>query len=168
MCQAVCQPKKTVRRTAKRCPKCCPPDVELPIARFGPNKARHDGVQPYCAGCMADATRVSHRSAGDRRRVSVRARARRVREENRQRLLAFLQGKRCADCPETDPVVMEFDHLDGSQKERAVADMIGGGYSWEKIEAEIGKCAVVCANCHRRRTAGRAEHYRVRLMSKPA
>lgn len=152
-----------VLRSAKRCPRCCPPDAALPIDRFGPNRARHDGVQPHCVACMADATRVSHRAAGDRRRTSVRARGRRVREENRQRLFGFLQGRRCTDCGEDDPVVMEFDHVDGSSKERAVADMLGGGYSWERIEAEIGKCEIVCANCHRRRTAGRARHYRVRL-----
>jgi hypothetical protein len=31
--------------------------------------------------------------------------------------------------------------------------MISVGYSWEKIEAEISKCEVRCANCHRKRHA---------------
>lgn len=62
-------------RGAKRCPRCCAEGVALPLDRFGPNRARRDGVQPYCTGCMAVATRVSHRTAGDRRRASVRDRS---------------------------------------------------------------------------------------------
>jgi len=34
--------------------------------------------------------------------------------------------------------------------------------SWEKIEAEIAKCEVVCANCHAIRSASRGWHKRKR------
>jgi hypothetical protein len=29
-------------------------------------------------------------------------------------------------------------------------------WSWSRLAAEIGKCDIVCANCHRMRTARRA------------
>jgi hypothetical protein len=35
--------------------------------------------------------------------------------------------------------------------------------SWDNIEAEMSKCKVVCANCHRRRTARRRGAFRVVL-----
>jgi hypothetical protein len=46
---------------------------------------------------------------------------------------------------------MDFDHLDRSQKVANVGVIITRG-SWAKLKAEIAKCEVVCANCHRLRT----------------
>lgn len=62
----------------------------------------------------------------------------------------------CQDCGEVDPVVLEFDHRD--DKIMDVSTMIGSR-SWSVIQAEIAKCDVVCANCHRRRTAKRFGWY---------
>ena len=56
------------------------------------------------------------------------------------------------DCGQNDPVVLEFDHL------RDKRFNVGSGLpyrNWESILAEIQKCEVVCANCHRRRTSRR-------------
>ena len=75
-------------------------------------------------------------------------------------LLDFFVANPCVDCGESDPVVLEFDHL------RDKAFDIGASLpyrSWESILDEIAKCDVVCANCHRRRTARRAGHLRMRL-----
>jgi 5-methylcytosine-specific restriction endonuclease McrA len=64
------------------------------------------------------------------------------------------------DCGEEDIVVLEFDHL--RDKQRNVSTLIGGGWEWTRILEEIERCEVVCANCHRRRTARRANSYRHR------
>lgn len=50
---------------------------------------------------------------------------------------------------------MEWDHLPGSNKIQAVANLVAKGYR-KQAEAEIEKCELVCANCHRLRTLGRA------------
>jgi NAD-dependent SIR2 family protein deacetylase len=59
----------------------------------------------------------------------------------------------CRPCRgEADPLVLEFDHIKDKSFE------IGAGLpdrNWESILTEIEKCEVVCANCHRRRTANR-------------
>ena len=59
----------------------------------------------------------------------------------------------CADCGESDPIVLDLDHLDQDTKFKSVANMIMGGYGLARIMQEAEKCEVVCANCHRRRTA---------------
>ena len=48
---------------------------------------------------------------------------------------------------------LEFDHRDRTTKIAAVSQLIARQFSWDKIMAEIDKCDVRCANCHRKRTA---------------
>ena len=62
-----------------------------------------------------------------------------------------MSKKQCIDCGESDPIVLELDHVHG-EKYRNVGDMMSG-YGWKRILAEISKCEVRCANCHRRKTA---------------
>ena len=70
---------------------------------------------------------------------------------HREKLLLYLSVHPCVDCSEADFVCLEFDHVRG-KKQGNIAEMVGD-YAWEKIEAEIAKCDVRCANCHRRKTA---------------
>lgn len=57
------------------------------------------------------------------------------------------------DCGEKDPVVLEFDHIDPAAKSFEIGNMTRIGWGLERLLAEAEKCDVVCANCHRRRTA---------------
>ena len=57
----------------------------------------------------------------------------------------------CVDCGESNPLVLEFDHVTG-EKVSNVADMAHSSYSIDAIKKEIRKCEIVCANCHRVRT----------------
>jgi hypothetical protein len=78
---------------------------------------------------------------------------RKWREENKNRLLAYLLSHPCVDCGEKDPVVLEFDHIDPTKKRYEVGYLVGRRSSWKQIQEEISLCDVVCANCHKRRTA---------------
>lgn len=73
-------------------------------------------------------------------------------------MLEYLSDKSCIDCGESDSVVLEFDHL--RDKEMGVSTMMGTGYSWDAILLEIEKCEIVCANCHKRRTAKQFNWYK--------
>lgn len=56
----------------------------------------------------------------------------------------------CTDCGRTfHPVAMDYDHRGG--KVKGVGQMCQS-HPWPAIEAEIAKCDLVCANCHRIRT----------------
>ena len=65
-----------------------------------------------------------------------------------------LKQKPCMDCGvQYQPQVMDFDHRDGKTKIAGINQMINlHSCSKAKILAEINKCDLVCANCHRVRT----------------
>ena len=75
-------------------------------------------------------------------------------KKRRKEFVDELKNKPCMDCKNRFPsVCMDFDHRDETQKKFNIAAMIGqGGFSLETLKAEIAKCDLVCANCHRIRT----------------
>lgn len=56
----------------------------------------------------------------------------------------------CLHCGETDPIVLDFHHRDPSKKSFPLSASNCYSYSEETILAEIAKCDILCANCHRR------------------
>lgn len=77
----------------------------------------------------------------------------RLRSEFRTNMLAYLSNKTCIVCGESDIRVLELDHLDPSAKNFTISQAVKLGRSWEEVLLEIKKCQVLCANCHKRRTA---------------
>lgn len=72
--------------------------------------------------------------------------------KNARRVFDYLLEHPCVDCGEPDPVVLDFDHrVPGEKSFNICVRRLDTG--WDKIKAEIDKCDVRCANCHRRRTA---------------
>lgn len=66
-------------------------------------------------------------------------------------LISRYKMKPCADCGiQYNPWIMQFDHLDPSQKKFTIGEMRKLGV--EVVRAEIEKCDIVCANCHQERT----------------
>lgn len=55
----------------------------------------------------------------------------------------------CLDCGEPDWVVLEFHHRDPATRRFRIAHFYGR--SEATLRAEIAKCDVICANCHKRR-----------------
>ena len=105
-----------------------------PLEDFYIQKTNKDGRQGRCKTCASDLQRARKR-------------------ERRLKINAIKTKKGCVDCGyNKDPVALDFDHLDN--KEFGIGDNISR--TWHSIEKEIAKCEVVCANCHRIRTARRA------------
>lgn len=61
-------------------------------------------------------------------------------------LFAEKAGRGCLRCGLTDPRCLDFHHRDPSTKSFPIA---GSFKSRKKIGAEITKCDLLCANCHR-------------------
>lgn len=78
------------------------------------------------------------------------------------RAVAFLGGK--CECGESHIAVLDFHHIDPSQKEFSVAVLLRLS-DWSKIETEIKKCKLVCSNCHRKHhfDANLYEEHRVEI-----
>ena len=58
----------------------------------------------------------------------------------------------CVFCGESDPVCIDWHHIDPSQKSFAISYV--KGKAKERTLAEIKKCICVCASCHRKLHAG--------------
>ncbi len=82
------------------------------------------------------------KSAVTKRRKSLRIMARKYK------------GGKCMICGYNRCLeALDFHHLDPKKKVFGLSEK-GRTYSWEKIRAEIDKCALICANCHREIHAG--------------
>jgi hypothetical protein len=68
----------------------------------------------------------------------------------REYIWNYLSKHVCIDCGESDPLVLEFDHI--GNKIMPVSE-IAHNNSLVQVKNEILKCEVRCANCHRRKTA---------------
>ncbi len=65
----------------------------------------------------------------------------------------------CADCGQFfDPICMDFDHVRG-EKRKELSAIVKAGLSLKTVQEEIDKCEIVCACCHRLRTASRPNAY---------
>jgi hypothetical protein len=127
----------------KTCGRC---HAELPVTAFN---RMGTAWQHWCRECF----REYFRARGDVHRAQVAARQRRISEAARVVVVAYLADHPCRDCGEADVAVLEFDHVLG--KTHDVAFLLGHGAAPERIQAEIERCEVRCANCHRRVTAHR-------------
>jgi hypothetical protein len=74
----------------------------------------------------------------------------------RERNKSFVHEKMtpCIVCGESDPIVIDFHHLDETKKENGISQMMQSNYSLQKIQEELNKCVCLCSNCHRRVHAG--------------
>jgi len=54
----------------------------------------------------------------------------------------------CGSCGNKDKRCLQLHHRDSETKKRSVAQLIGSGYIFKTVKAEIEKCEVLCANCH--------------------
>lgn len=106
-------------------------------------------------GRNAERQRLAKVRHYERNRDVVKARAKAfnvaARLRNKALLLEHRQAHPCADCGESDPIVLDFDHVRGLKLDE-VCNLAMKPCSAEVLLAEIAKCDVRCANCHRRRT----------------
>lgn len=130
---------------------------------FNKRTKSRDGLQPHCKDCNREKSHAYYLRHFEKHKQVILDRNRRVRREQSVRVFDYLATHPCVDCGEADPVVLEFDHVRG-EKILAVCSMVRAGYSWKKIDAEITKCDVRCANCHRRKTARDEGYYSWRTL----
>ena len=126
------------------CPKC---GKQLLLTEFG---IRSNGRrQHWCRECHRGYQRMYYEQ---HKEYYLALQKKRV--ELHRQMIREAKNVPCADCGRRYPhYVMDFDHRPGEKKCFNVSIAAGQPrLSWAKLAAEIAKCDVVCANCHRERT----------------
>ena len=139
----------------KWCPGC--EREKDPEKDFHNNKSQKDGHSAWCKQCVNASTKrwASTKAGKAKKRAVTHAKIQR----NKEFVFSYLSTHPCVDCPESDPVVLEFDHVRG-EKKCDLSKLVFKTVSLERIAAEIEKCVVRCANCHRRKTAKDRTYFR--------
>lgn len=107
-----------------------------------------------CRDCKAEYNRRWYEENKAAHMRNVRRTAKRLRDQA-MRFVHERKSQPCADCKRRfPPVAMDFDHVRGTKFE-IVSKLTGRLFSIKRLLEEVEKCDVVCANCHRIRTAKR-------------
>jgi hypothetical protein len=144
--------------STKKCSRC---GAMRPLVEFAWRKKAAGKRGPYCRGCRRAYAKTHYAANRDLYIERARRRNQIVRQQRAAHLIEFLSSNPCVDCGENDPTVLEFDHVAG--KDFTIGERLRDT-RWELVLAEIAKCDVVCANCHRRRTAKRGGFLRAALI----
>jgi hypothetical protein len=122
-----------------------------PLSEFSFRSASAKTLNSHCRKCHAAYRRDHYIRNRDRYFSQAIAQARRRRSENLASLRDYLLDHPCVDCGMKSVASLEFDHVDPTTKTSTISAMLPRS-TWASIQREIAKCAVRCANCHRRRT----------------
>jgi hypothetical protein len=71
-----------------------------------------------------------------------------IKKRNRGIVIEYLNTHPCVDCGITDIRVLQFDHVRGTKID-SVSVGVKDSWSVIKLQTEIEKCDVRCANCHK-------------------
>jgi hypothetical protein len=129
---------------------CCTCKKKKAVDKFSKKSAAEDGLQSRCKNCVKDWYPANHQE----HKKKIRSNQKIYRKKVRFYIIEWKKSHPCSDCQESDPIVLEFDHI-RDKKKFNIGEATRMGYSLDALKEEIAKCEVVCANCHRRRTAKR-------------
>jgi hypothetical protein len=148
-------PTNKDNKSLRRCGRC---DELKPVAEFAWRRKARGQRDNYCGPCRADYKREHYAANRSRYVAQAQARKRALAVQRAEYLVEYFRSQPCVDCGESDPVVLEFDHCD-SDKTFTICKGLRD-HDWQSVLDEMAKCDVVCANCHRRRTARRGRFAR--------
>ncbi len=107
-----------------------------------------------CKFCQREYNKKHYKENKDKYIKRALAHNAKTRKNNAIKIAKLKSETPCTDCKKKYPYyVMEFDHVRG-EKIGNVADL-SHTRNWKQVSAEIEKCEIVCANCHRERTWSR-------------
>ncbi len=84
----------------------------------------------------------------EKNREKLNENNRRSLAEKLRRGMEYKVALGCCVCGEKHPAVLSCHHRNGEEKLDAIAALCN--YRWERVEAELKKCDVMCENCHRK------------------
>lgn len=133
----------------KYCRQC---KQEKPFSEFrqrpNPNRIVY---RSWCLPCENAYGKIQQRKRRAEKGAEIREYMRQRSADNRAWVTEKKESSPCMDCGEFHKgCVMQYDHKPQYIKTRDVSKMVS--FSRERIQEEIDKCDLVCANCHAYRT----------------
>ena len=133
----------------KRCTKC---GLEKDESCFSlKNRNGRGRLSSQCKNCMAQAARERYKRNIEFYKEKNKKAWPKYRQRNHEYVLKYLSTHPCVDCGEADLEVLEFDHIEPLLGKGSRVSNLSSS-SIERLQEEIDKCEVRCANCHTRRT----------------
>lgn len=133
----------------KVCTQC---GMEKPIEQFPLRSRLSQRRQSYCHECSSKMGSSWYQRNKEYQKQNAKKHMQEYRQKAKEFAWDYLSTHPCITCGERDPQVLEFHHARG-QKETEVSRLVANGASLSTLKAEIEKCDVLCANCHRKLTA---------------
>lgn len=125
--------------------KCATCKILLDESKFSLNPRKKDGLNSNCKECHSE-YRKQHYLSNKEKYIK---KAKINNQKSVDAFVEFMKDKKCVDCGNDNPIVLEFDHRE--DKLANVSTLVRG--SLKKLHEEIAKCDIVCSNCHKIRTA---------------
>jgi len=124
--------------------ECCVCKQTKSISEFAVKSRVDSRWANECKSChraMRRANYVANREQGIQQ-------AKAATEKRKAAYKALKSGLRCERCGFSHPAALHFHHTHPTTKEFGLAAAVRRGFSEARIQAEIAKCVVLCANCH--------------------
>jgi hypothetical protein len=141
-------------KSMKLCGRC--KDLKI-LESFGKNAKKTDGLQDWCRQCVREYNRIYYVKTPEKN-IARLAHKEKVKLRNRKFIFDLLRESTCHDCASNDWRTFEFDHVNGNKIDD-VSRMVGYS-SLQKLQEEIDKCVIRCANCHRIKTFNEQQWYK--------
>lgn len=126
----------------KTCKECNEEKI-LSELNFHKHKASKDGFNNKCIICRRKRNLINyHKNQKNWRETHTKTRL-----EKKEKIQEIKKSKLCLKCGEKRHYLLDFHHLDPTQKDFQISQ--GEGKGWNKILEEIAKCVCICSNCHR-------------------
>ena len=144
----------------KTCSTC---KIEKPVSEFHKRSSNPDGLQGVCKKCRKKRSAKWYSDNKEPHNSKRKAWKQKRILDHTVLLVEYLRAHPCVDCGEDDPMILDCDHVRGDKVGHVTSMLCRDLAPWSTILAEIGKCEIRCANCHRKKTAKEGNFLRYQI-----
>jgi hypothetical protein len=128
--------------------------------RKGPN---YFSTYSWCKVCHAEHQKLARepKKKESNKRIQELRTIRRI--EVQKIIVDHLKSHPCISCNQNNILCLDFDHRDPQEKEFCISSALSTVPRLKRLRKEIDKCDILCANCHRIKTAQSNNNFKVKM-----